>query len=220
MKLSSLDQILQKILSTLNFFDFTFVISGSATLLIIYFTITHYATIQWPESSAGTVILAIILTYICGIISFAGGKMLRLKFLRKNFESTFREIIRCENKIIEIEKYNIDPIDDSKYNKAELSQIYDKMWISLQHKPEGEYTVIYLNRSIMMQSICEGLFFSSILLGICSIIFMINSYCTYYLAILLSSIFSALIFSHEAERSAIIQIREVVCAYYKFILNS
>ena len=219
MELKSLDNILQKVASTLNFLDFTFLISGFATFCIISFTIKVYFPLPLPDCNFLNVSVGILFIYISGILSYSAGKYIRKRLLRKKFNECFKDTIVSENNIKDIEGYNGQLINPFLYNNATLDQLYGKMWISLRHSEKGKATVDYLNRSVMMQSICEGLFFSSLTLTVCSLILMIHSYSFYLLIVFFFSLLAAFFFSKEAERSALIQIREVVGAYYKFVLD-
>ncbi|MDN0072744.1 hypothetical protein QVN97_12195 [Bacteroides caecigallinarum] len=216
MEYTSINQIIEKISSTLNFFDFTFIVSGFTSLSITYYTLSYYIDTGTLELNFKNIVFAIFFTYIFGILSFAGGKKIRLFNIKGRFNTVFKQAIICENKISGV---GGKKIKINEYDSDTLEQLYTRMWIDLRSNKDGIETVIYLNRSVMMQSICEGLFFSSILLLISSILLCFKTDNGYFCIVTIASVACGYLFKKEAQRSAEIQIKELVSAYYKFILN-
>lgn len=99
MEYTSINQIIEKISSTLNFFDFTFIVSGFTSLSITYYTLSYYIDTGTLELNFKNIVFAIFFTYIFGILSFAGGKKIRLFNIKGRFNTVFKQAIICENKI-------------------------------------------------------------------------------------------------------------------------
>ena len=284
----SLKQLIEKISSALNFFDFTFFISGSASATIVFFTFYDSLFSAVTESSNIVKIVGgLIFIYISGLLSFSAGKAIRLWLLnlsetKNSFQQSLQSAIDSLNKMSDIDNTPKIPYDSNAV--ASLSSyIYDKMWIDVRHHHCGIDTVIYLNRFVMMQAICEGLLFSCLLFqcsvlvteifdseilvlstkyklliatillsassllirnpietlkelfhGRCSlnlffwILFILSAFLYILLAAPLPTlqkfliplgVVCAKICSHEAQRSAEIQIKELSIAYKKFIIN-
>lgn len=213
----SVNQLIEKLASTLNFFDFTFIVSGFLTCTIIYYTLGLFIEISVPDNTALNIISGIIFVYICGILSFVGGKKIRTCFMVKRFIQVYSTSISAENRRVldKNKRLNVD-----NFSADDFNQLYTRMWVDLRHDENGIETVRYLNRSVMMQSICEGLLFSSLLMVISSLVFYIQNQNIYVFIVGALSVLSAYFFKCEAQRSAEIQIKELVSAYYKFVLNA
>ena len=221
MELNSINNILEKVSATLNFFDFSFLVSGTATAGITYYFFHDKVDMTFPFTQMGLkIIFGIIFIYICGILSYSAGKKIRKTIEFSSLEYDLKKFIQIENKIKQNEGYKGYLIDTKNLKNEDFELMYDKMWISLRNHEKGKETVEYLNRAGMMQSIAEGLFFSSILF------FCLHLYnyvepcqCSTYIPLFIS-ILTAYAFLVEANRSAKIQRRELVDAYYQFIIPS
>lgn len=219
----SISKIIDKISDALNFFDFSFIVSGGLTFSIIYFTVDYlnisplfFNTINTPLK----IITCIGAIYICGLLSFAAGKNIRLAMLNLlNKERCFANIFKMTLKFIEKNGGNNSNEINSFINEEEciLKLYYTSMWLKLRHCADAEATIKHLNRFWVMQAVFEGLYFSFILAIICCAILMsVNQNFSYCIYITLSGAF---ICYKEAQRYAETQINEIVIAYNKFILN-
>lgn len=219
----SISKIVDRISDALNFFDFSFIVSGGLTFSIIYFTVDYlnisllfFNTINTPLK----IITCIGAIYICGLLSFAAGKNIRLFILnllnkKRRFSNVFIKALKFIQKN---EKKNSEEIN-SFINEEEsiLKLYYTSMWLKLRHCDDAEATIKHLNRFWVMQAVFEGIYFSFILATICSAILMsANHYFSYCIFIALAGAF---ICYKEAQRYAETQINEIVIAYNKFILN-
>lgn len=218
----SVSKIIDRISDALNFFDFSFIVSGGLTFSILYLTVNNIYSIHLLAAinTPAKIILCIGMVYICGLLSFAAGKCLRLKILylcnkKRRFSKIFTDALKfaqthnnegCE----ELERYSGNPDDEQR-----LKQYYTLMWMELRHYKDAEATIRHLNRFWVMQAVFEGLFFSFILTAACSII-LADCKFTYYALI---SPACAYICYIEAQRYAETQINEIVITYTKFILH-
>ena len=73
--------IIDKISEGLNFFDFSFFVSGFVTYvtLLYFFDEMFCKTIEYTTVTG--VLASIVLSYVCGIISFSMGKWIRTKIV-------------------------------------------------------------------------------------------------------------------------------------------
>ena len=79
---NSISKIIDRISETLNFFDFSFIVSGLLTYGIILFTADSIISVDYKNYNSGViVVVSIALVYICGLMSFSVGKFLRIKIL-------------------------------------------------------------------------------------------------------------------------------------------
>ena len=82
----SISNIIDKISETLNFFDFSFIVSGLLTYGVILFTADNILSINFNNyNTVVIVVVSIALVYISGLISFSIGKFLRVKILYQYF---------------------------------------------------------------------------------------------------------------------------------------
>lgn len=221
----SVSKIIDRISDALNFFDFSFIVSGGMTFSILYLTAYETCSTKLLPafSTPAKVILCIGLIYICGLLSFAAGKYIRLKILyscnkNRKFSKVFTEALefakahtneRCE----ELERYSENPDDDKR-----LKRYYTLMWMELRHCKDAEATIRHLNRFWVMQAVFEGLFFSFTLAVLCSIILTISINLDYLYCCVIT-LFCIYICYIEAQRYAETQINEIVITYTKFILH-
>ena len=215
-------KIFDRISEALNFFDFSFIVSGLMTLGIIYCSISNYYTFDLSGYSKTVIIIAaIVMVYVSGLISFSVGKWLRLKILsngnKEYFNKVFCNALSFVNsepycKSEEFSKYlDIDKFDNTKYKS-----VYSKMWLDLRHCEEAKETMRHLNRFWMMQAVYEGLFTSSIVAIIASSCLICKSP-VYFIIMALLSVICMRFCYIEARRYAETQILEIVIAYKKFI---
>lgn len=216
--------IVNKVSEGLNFFDFSFFVSGFLTFVIIEYAVNvlNYRYIYF--SSFMDYVVAVVFIYILGIISFVSGRFLRTK-IRNRLEvdgkptkwyqvSTFKFIYT--NTLTQL---NVEAIDGVPRTDSALA--YSKMWIEIRkNDKEGKfYRDLY--RQWVMQAVCEGLLFSFLLALLFSIILPIyewNSngnmpHIAIYKLGLCGSILGILVCLREAQRYAENQIKEVIISY-------
>lgn len=221
----SISKIVDKISEALNFFDFSFIVSGGLTFSVIYLTINLFnvppLSVLETISTPIKIIACIGIVYICGLISFAGGKCIRLYFLyqldkERGFSSIFEKALMFIKKYDDTTTAEIDSFIKADSDTQKL--YYTKMWMELRHCSDAEATIKHLNRFWVMQAVFEGLYFSFILAIICSTLLMLLVDHSFVIVFFIA--FFCIWFCYkEAQRYAETQINEIVIAYKKFILN-
>lgn len=219
---TAFSKIIDRISETLNFFDFSFIVSGLVTFGIIYCSINNIYTFDLSVYSKTAIIIAIIvLVYVSGLVSFSMGKWLRLKILclknKEYFNDVFSNALTFINSEPYLENEEISKYISGKSIKNNYKSVYSKMWLDLRHCEDAKDTIRHLNRFWMMQAVYEGLFTSSIIGLLSSLYFWYDKDSGYFMVTFIISIVSAFFCYFEAKRYAETQIWEIVIAYRKFI---
>lgn len=216
--------IVNKVSEGLNFFDFSFFVSGFMTFVVLCYSINvlFYRIIYF--STFVDYLVAIVFIYISGVISFVSGKFLRNKLRKK------QEVDEAPTKWYHIRSFKT--IYDDTLTHLNMSQIegvsltdsslaYSQMWIVIRQKDTSGKCYQDLYRQWVMQAVCEGLFFSFLLSLVFSITLPIYEMVAndsfhdipiYIVSFVLSviGIFACL---REAQRYAENQIKEVIISY-------
>lgn len=240
---ANFQKIIDKISEAFSFFDFSFFVSGAATYGISCYFLWQFDELEPFKSTTINVLISIILIYLCGVISFSYGKLIRLKcfkitrgcteFLTKfnwiqNLQRRFRWIqklletpdsfVECFDKAIAYANKRpgtfLIPFINDTTTDAEKKCYYTEMWAFLRNKPEAKETVAFLNRYWVMQAVCEGLISSAALALIGGIIaWIFKENDVIYFVISGIALLAFLILCREGRRYAETQILEVVIAY-------
>ena len=205
---ANFQKIIDRISEAFSFFDFSFLISGSATFAICCYTLNRLGTDVSSDSSFLNVCVSIVGIYIAGLISFALGKKIRVWMVDKDgkrFEEIFNETVRFTKGA----EYD--------YNTQNLKLRYTQMWAHLRNNQEAKESTTFLNRLWVMQAVFEGLMISSaiaivggVILGIvlgwkqCDVWYMI-----------IGGLIAAIACYWEGKRYAETQIKEVIITYYQ-----
>lgn len=216
----NIQPIIDRVSEAFSFFDFSYFISGSATMTVML-TFMWYNG-YWPSAlfiSWIQIPLLLISVYISGIISLAFGKRLR-KFMTTS---------DCLKTIFNIKDFNeifnstydaikgASIIDDNKISDNNLE--YTRMWGTLRADVSASKTVEFLNKFWVTQALCEGLI-TSCLLAIVSACITYNNgnRIQYSTAIVISalSFVSLIALMYNARKNAENQIIEVILAYAQF----
>lgn len=219
----------------LNFFDFSFFVSGFVTYFALLYFIDEVFGKCFDYKSVVGIVAAIIIIYVCGIVSFTIGKWIRF-YIRKFRERTknnffhvqsfidiYEETIKwvLQNQKKTMPGVNREQLQDqlSLKNTEDMKTLqdmaYSAMWIEIRNlDKEGEY-YNSLYRQWVMQAVCEGLIFSFMLIMILSLIsFFAKSYEFLYMASFVLALACFLASCREAQRYAENQIKEVIVSYY------
>ena len=102
---SSLNKIVDRIGEIFNVFDFSYIVSGIASLAVISYGLWRYNLLYSFDNDLFNVVFVIIFTYICGLISFVIGKRIRFMYNkifpiqrgRSRFMSCFNSAIQYVN---------------------------------------------------------------------------------------------------------------------------
>ena len=224
---------IEDILEGLNFFDFSFFISGFATFFTLMFFMEELFAKTYEYKSVYGVLAAIILIYVCGVVSFSMGKIIRTlirKYLEKarwnwlkvkSFDELFEEgqkwALEKKKKTMPGATTNDLPGQLSFSDQKRMA--YSAMWIEIRRKDERGTYYKPLYRQWVMQAVCEGLMFSFlliILLSVVAIYINTKEHSSYHLYIASSILAIIGIWGccREAQRYAENQIKEVVISYY------
>lgn len=132
-----LKSIVNRISEGLNFFDFSFFISGAVTFFILWYVTDDLNYKHLHCSSFGDYAIAVILIYVCGIVSFVSGRFLRTKFrLYRENDTDSRKWwqVRSFNRIYEdtVAGMGITVLAEGLPSNTTLA--YSKMWIVIRQK--------------------------------------------------------------------------------------
>lgn len=224
---------IEDILEGLNFFDFSFFISGFATFFTLMFFMEELFAKTYEYKSVYGVLAAIILIYVCGVVSFSMGKIIRTlirKYLEKarwnwlkvkSFDELFEEGQKwaLENKKKTMPGATTNDLPGQLSFSDQKGMAYSAMWIEIRRKDERGTYYKPLYRQWVMQAVCEGLMFSFlliILLSVVAIYINTKEHSSYHLYIASSILAIIGIWGccREAQRYAENQIKEVVISYY------
>lgn len=228
-------ETLEKILDGLNFFDFSFFISGFISFISLLYFMDDVFNKGIDNTSISGVISSIIMIYVCGIISFSIGKLLR-SIVRRFREKTKRKWLHVQsfeeiydssiNLAIEhkrISMFNADRTSlkdflqlKNKDGRKDLQSLsYSAMWIEIRKLDESGIFYKPLYRQWVLQAVCEGLIFSFFLISILSIILLVvKGFTLLYISSIVFSIFASIASCREAQRYAENQIKELIISYY------
>ena len=223
---------IEDILEGLNFFDFSFFISGFATFFTLMFFMEELFAKTYEYKSVYGVLAAIILIYVCGVVSFSMGKIIRTlirKYLEKarwnwlkvkSFDELFEEGQKwaLENKKKTMPGATTNDLPGQLSFSDQKGMAYAAMWIEIRRKDERGTYYKPLYRQWVMQAVCEGLMFSFlliILLSVVAIYINTKEHSSYHLYIASSILAIIGIWGccREAQRYAENQIKEVVISY-------
>ena len=224
---------IEDILEGLNFFDFSFFISGFATFFTLMFFMEELFAKTYEYKSVYGILAAIILIYVCGVVSFSMGKIIRTlirKYLEKarwnwlkvkSFDELFEEGQKwaLENKKKTMPGATTNDLPGQLSFSDQKGMAYSAMWIEIRRKDERGTYYKPLYRQWVMQAVCEGLMFSFlliILLSVVAIYINTKGHSSYHLYIASSILAIIGIWGccREAQRYAENQIKEVVISYY------
>ncbi len=224
---------IEDILEGLNFFDFSFFISGFATFFTLMFFMEELFAKTYEYKSVYGVLAAIILIYVCGVVSFSMGKIIRTlirKYLEKarwnwlkvkSFDELFEEGQKwaLENKKKTMPGATTNDLPGQLSFSDQKGMAYSAMWIEIRRKDERGTYYKPLYRQWVMQAVCEGLMFSFLLiiqLSVVAIYINTKEHSSYHLYIASSILAIIGIWGccREAQRYAENQIKEVVISYY------
>lgn len=236
-------RIIDTISEALNFFDFSFIVSGSVTYGTVCYYLWRMGWLGMPDNTWLVIFASVILVYVCGLVSFISGKRIRMTLLKMGMTTGWKNKVGFlfgEGKDVEIFRQSYERIvtalvesgrrerlvknvkDKSAEELARLE--YTMMWGALRDCRECEKTVAFINRFWVMQAVCEGLLFSSVVIivgGIFSLSYLLcgNGWDTdfffQHILCMAAGIVGLKACYKEGRRYAESQIQEVVIAYYK-----
>lgn len=207
-------KIIDRIADFFTIFDFSFFISGMTTLVIVCYGLWETGLFFPFNHIFYNVAGFIVASYVCGLVSYVGGKWMRKKCIdhcKKMGKPRFMYCFTETMKYIKKEEYNEADYKDETYCKT----YYTEMWMNLRQNEKAKETLAFLNKYWVFQAIYEGLM-SSCLLGIVVGVILMSAngfYWPYIFFILICSL-SFCICCMEATRYAETQIKEIVIANF------
>ena len=204
--MANFQKIIDVLSGALCILDFSHIISGTATYLIITLSLHLHGIHLEMINNTWTIICSVLLAYISGVFSWALGKVIRKTCFKitDDFEKQFEAAVASfKDKL---------PSDLLLMNDADL---YAFFWIELGKKSKER--VDFINRFWVMQAMFEGLIASCLVAFIAVLDLKFSfpeAFCTYYfLGLLLVLPFAAWLFAILAREQARFQIKEVVLGY-------
>ena len=210
----SFQKIIDRIADAFSVFDFSYIISGGLTLLLVYMDIVilHSRTITL-KSPFLILAIGLFLAYVCGLIVWVIGRFVRRCFI--NTSEDFKKVYNETKTALNLN--TIIPITDEKV-------AYSYMWSRLQcdnNTPQIEEKLKFINKYWVMQALYEGLIGS----GIIAILILLDYYiinrailsclstCC-IIGIFIFVVFLMFCFAKEARKYANTQIVDLLTLYY------
>lgn len=206
----SFQKIIDILSNAFSILDFSYIISGGFTFIIILFDLHYHHYEFFIRNIPITIICGIFLAYICGLSSWIIGKLIRNIFQNtdKDFEETYDRAINA----LVPDTLSL-PVSNKKL-------AYSYMWIELQKREEAKERIVFINRMWVMRAVFEGLIFSFIvaIAALIDLKWVLNEEISYYKAIIIFAILVLLacLSAIEANRYARTQIEEVILSYYSY----
>lgn len=212
----------QKIIDVLSnafsVLDFSFIISGMCSFLIIVYDLYCHDIFFFVENITLTVACGVFFAYVCGLFSWFIGKFIRYRFHKKekSFNETYKRAMDFVDNFHWLEKMEV-----MKNMNSGKEEAYSFMWTELEKKEAAKDKLSFIRRAWVMRAMFEGLI-TSCLLGIvvlldlkCSLGDELTWLTVGVLSALLS--FCAYLSAQEAKRCAENQITEVILSYYAYV---
>lgn len=159
MNTSGIDKIINILGNALSVFDFSFFISGAMTLGFLLLDLYYYGHSGFFKVSGWMAVFIYILAiYVCGLMSWSIGKMMRwciLKLIWWKKGGIHGDFIVLFDKTMK--NYVVDrKISDD----SSRDTLYSEMWVGIEKYPAKASKLNYLNKMWVMVALFEGLSFS------------------------------------------------------------
>lgn len=198
--------------------DFSFIISGMCSFLIIVYDLYCHDIFFFVENVTLTVTCGVLLAYVCGLFSWLIGKGIRYRFHEKeeSFNEAYTKAMDFVGNFRLPEKLEI-----MKNMSAGREEAYSFMWTELEKIEAAKDKLSFIRRAWVMRAMFEGLI-TSCLLGIVALFdlkYYLGDELTWLTVIVPSALllFCACLSAHEAKRCAENQITEVILSYYAYV---
>ncbi len=212
----SVQKIVDRISEVFSIFDFSYFISGTTTYLIVCYGLWQYDLLQWPGTKLISIPISFLFAYLCGLITFAIGKLLRKCYVRyclgKSMDDRFRT---CFHAVVQYVREE-EPRLRECATIADCKLYYTEMWSFLRQCEKAGATVAFINRYWVMQAVYEGLAASFLMGGVLGVILCSTKISFLSILIVITSFISFFFSCREGSRYADTQICEIVIAYKTF----
>lgn len=134
---ANFQKIIDKISEAFSFFDFSFLISGSATFAICCYTLNQLGINISSDNMFLNVCISIVGIYIAGLISFALGKKIRVCIADKDgtlFEKIFNETIAFIKNMDTASKNNAYKKDEATEQECYICYFFMYIWKKLKQQ--------------------------------------------------------------------------------------
>jgi len=175
---SGLASVFERIGEFFHIFDLSFFVAGASTLAALVFSYVNFVYFRLPKDKTFTlegwmwVVATIVASYICGLISFAGGRFISETLfgflLRKNvLKKTLLQAISDHklNKHPKLQSY-VPGTDDNgcgtSLEKSTLNRLYIRMWSEVAHSNDAPLFWHHLTRYWAMTATYDAVAFSLI----------------------------------------------------------
>jgi len=230
--------LLEKIANFFDLFDISYLVSGIATLGVVYLLPNH-KNISYTLPQGLSSLWWFITCYSLGLVSTSLGRRLnqKLSILRKKDHLSkylhFEKILinsKLDTNVSILAQLTLVSTNQSssfKYTEESLKNVYRLMWASLRERKDVPESLSLMRRYWLNSSTMDGLsiaaltlfivglynvFFQTLLPNSFSqIIFMLLHHLSFYFSVLAVIMFS--VFSSEANRYRRYQIEELVGTY-------
>ncbi len=198
--------------------DFSFIISGTCSFLIIVYDLYCHDIFFFVENVTLTVVCGMLLAYVCGLFSWLIGRGIRYQFRKrdKSFNEAYTNAMGFVGNFHLPEKLEV-----MKNIRLGRKEAYSFMWTELEKIEAARDKFSFIRRLWVMRAMFEGLI-TSCLLGIVALFdlkYYLGDELT-WLTVIVPSIlllFCACLSAHEAKRCAENQITEVILSYYAYV---
>ena len=218
--MNGFQRLIDIISNAFSILDFSYIISGGMTFLLILFDLYIHDISFMMENLTITIVCGIFLSYVCGLFAWLIGRCLRRKTYRQFYGETIEESFQ---NIYNATKGSLSSVTSLPMQENPCLS-YEYMWICLEEKKEAASRVNYIHRFWVMQAVFEGLIsVLFIAIGILWHMKPTNASCGLFVGmVLLSVLFLGLVILcyNEAKRCAETQIREVILSYYQYVINN
>lgn len=205
----------QKLIDTLSnafcILDFSYIVSGGLTFLLILFDLYKHNVSFMMESLSITIVCGVFLSYVCGLFVWLIGRFLRRKAYRRFYGETIEKSFQD---VYNVTRESLIRVDSSlNLPMCENSSLsYEYMWICLEQNKDAAARVNYIHRFWVMQAVFEGLITVLLMaIGILWHLILADASCGLIIGgVILSLLFIGLarLCCNEAKRCAETQIRE------------
>lgn len=159
MEIVGFNKIADALGNAFSVFDFSFFISGAATLGFVALDLHYYGHDGILQLSGWTSVLVYLLAiYICGLMSWSVGKLMRWGLLRviwgqNGIKEDFNRIFEnARNACNNSNTNNPEDLNDRIYDTD-----YTSMWITIEKNPRLASKFSSLNKMWVMIAVFEGL---------------------------------------------------------------
>lgn len=219
MKDISLQRIVDIISEAFNIFDFSFIVSGGATYIVLGIFLHSENLLLLPTTGfeiALFIVCSILAVYVLGLLSWIIGKSIRSWIIdfEQDRNETLLKLRECYKSIID----DIAPI-----KKINFHGFDTYTWTQLiSQKPETvglQNRLNFLYRLWIMQAVCEGLIGTDVVVIFIFGFKLFENFSSFffYLFIVLIALFIGILCSNTARYYANTRIKTLYAAYITFM---